>query len=98
MKLLRIFSFALVFYTISYCQSDQWINYFGPTQVNSLAAEGEYLWIGTDINITRMNVSSGELEFFRNKEIGLPEDPVSSIAVDNQGNKWIGKKGGGLVK
>jgi ligand-binding sensor domain-containing protein len=40
----------------------------------------------------------GELIIYEKWNSGLPDNAVYAIAIDGQGNKWIGTYGGGLAK
>lgn len=90
MKLLKILSAIIIL--SSSCSAKQWVNFFGATLVTCQAFEGQYLWIGTDKYLTKLNPLSGEIAEFYN-DFGL----VYCIAIDQQGCKWIGTNKG-LIK
>ncbi|MEN3039728.1 MAG: hypothetical protein ABDI07_11395, partial [Candidatus Kryptonium sp.] len=52
-------------------------------------------WIGTG-GLVKFDGKSWTV--YNAKNSGLPDDWVTSIAIDAQGNKWIGMEESGLVK
>jgi ligand-binding sensor domain-containing protein len=78
--------------------SQEWIVFTSGRYIQCLVEEGEYLWVGTDGGgLVKLNKSTGELIVYGNWNSGLPDNVVNAIAIDVQGNKWIGT-GSGLVK
>jgi ligand-binding sensor domain-containing protein len=45
-----------------------------------------------------LNKTTGEFIVYDKWNSKLPDNHVLAIAIDGQGNKWIGTKGGGLAK
>ena len=89
----------LLFSTMSYCQYPQWQNYTSGNRVSAMAVEDNYVWAGTGLGcIARIDKTTGTVIFYNHTNSGLPADYVVSIAIDKDGNKWIGTDGGGLVK
>jgi hypothetical protein len=66
--------------------------------INCIADEGEYLWVGVDGGLVKLNKLTGDLIVYNRSNSGLTYNWVTAIAIDKQGNKWIGTPGGGLVK
>ena len=62
-----------------------------------LANDGNFLWIG-GASLAKLNKSTGEMVFYNQLNSPLPNYYVDAIAIDSNGNKWIGTHGGGLVK
>lgn len=56
--------------------------------VNSLALDGQYLWVGTYDYVSRINLSTGSREIF------LKGQRVYSVAVDKDGSIWAGRYDG----
>jgi surface antigen len=78
--------------------SQEWIVFTSGRYIQCLVEEGEYLWVGTaGGGLVKLNKSTGELIVYGNWNSGLPDNVVNAIAIDVQGNKWIGT-GSGLVK
>jgi sugar lactone lactonase YvrE len=66
--------------------------------INCIADEGEYLWVGVDGGLVKLNKLTGDLIVYNRSNSGLTYNWVTAIAIDKQRNKWIGTVGGGLVK
>ena len=58
--------------------------------VGALFDSGDYLLIGTEFGITKLNKSNGEMEFYCDRLNGLPSDRVTALTIDNEGNIWVG--------
>jgi ligand-binding sensor domain-containing protein len=87
--------FVLIVINPSLSQTQEWIVYTNGKYIHCLADEGEYLWVGTDGGgLIKLNKLTGEFILFNS---GLPSNRVYAIAIDKQGNKWIGTSAG-LVK
>ena len=90
---LTVFSFSLVFPVFS--QNQDWIVYTSGNEVYSLAEEGNYIWVGTSGGLTRLDKSSDSRTFYNTTNSELPSNNVHCIAIDDNGNKWIGTGGSG---
>ncbi|MGE5352711.1 MAG: hypothetical protein ACM3P0_11550 [Acidobacteriota bacterium] len=86
MKLTKILSAVLLLSSL--CYGGQWINFFANAKVTCQAVEGQYLWIGTEKYLSKLNTLTGEVTEVYSLNY------CSSIAVDQQGNKWIGTNAG----
>jgi len=96
-----IVSLALIFISTNFLfsQTQEWIVYTNGKYINCLADEGEYLWVGTEHGgLVKLNKSNGDFIIYDKLNSGLPSNWVNAIAIDGQGNKWIGTNGGGLAK
>jgi ligand-binding sensor domain-containing protein len=78
-------------------QSQEWTVYNTTGKsILCLADDGQFLWVGTDGGgLVRLTKSTGSFIIYKSPI--LPSNSVYAIAIDNQGNKWIGTNGG-LVK
>jgi ligand-binding sensor domain-containing protein len=75
----------------SYSQNPEWMNLFYCGSVVSIAQEGNFLWAATgSYGMMRLNKTNGEKVFYTETNSELPSNYVNSIAVDNNGHKWIG--------
>ncbi|MDY0282625.1 MAG: two-component regulator propeller domain-containing protein, partial [Salinivirgaceae bacterium] len=72
----------------------QWYNYTNGEDVCTAVEEGEYLWIGTFGGLVKLHKATGNTQFFNRGNSGLPDNYVYSIAIDSDGNKWIGTHSG----
>jgi len=99
-KLKSNFIFIILISTISIvnAQNPQWINYTKSNSVYAFAEEGENMWVGTDRGLVKLDKITGNTTCYDRANSGLPHDVVNSIAIDNNGMKWIGTYGGGLAK
>lgn len=68
--------------------------------VNTIAVDGDNLWMGTMKGIIRFNTRKREYEIFtpENTGGGFVSKGVYIISVDPKGNKWVGTYGGGLSR
>ncbi|MBN1996936.1 hypothetical protein JW935_05245 [candidate division KSB1 bacterium] len=96
-KLYYISTFILA--CCAYSQAPQWKSYTDGNIVTSLAVEGESVWIGYRYSgLAYLENPAGSLFYYNENNSGMPENQIMSIAIDDNGNKWIGTRGGGLVK
>jgi streptogramin lyase len=88
----------LIITVFSVSFSQEWSVYLARKQINCLANEGEYIWVGTAGGLVKLNKSTGEFIVYDKWNTKLPGNYVTAIAIDEQRNKWIGTWGGGLAK
>jgi ligand-binding sensor domain-containing protein len=75
--------------TIS-AQNLEWINYTCGKSVSSVGIEGNMVWVGTESGLVQLDLNSENMTYYNKANSGLPYNPVTSIAIDGSGNKWIG--------
>ncbi|MFA5031379.1 MAG: two-component regulator propeller domain-containing protein [bacterium] len=99
-KYLILFSvfFVAAISSNSFAQYPNWINYTNGQRVEALADNGNELWIGTGGGLVKLDKTTDSMTFYNKANSGLPENVVTAIAVDKNGNKWIGTFVGGLAK
>ena len=88
-----IISLVLIFIStyLSLSQTQEWIGFTNGKDIRCLAEEGEYLWVGTaGGGLVKLNKSTGEIIVYAKWNSKLPDNYVRAIAIDGQGNKWIG--------
>ena len=68
----------------------QFKNIASPNYITALAEEGNFIWVGTSNGLYKRNKSNGQIVSYFNKDNGLVNNAITAIAVDGQGNKWIG--------
>jgi hypothetical protein len=73
-----------------------WANYIGCGRVVAIAEDGNYIWAG-GTGLARINKTTDEVTLFTRVNSGLPDNNITSIVVDKNGNKWI-STGSGLAK
>jgi ligand-binding sensor domain-containing protein len=109
MKVLGKFFYLRLIYSLSLLtililnfplsQPQEWIGFTSGKNILCLADEGQYLWVGTaGGGLVKLNKSTGEFIVYDKWNSKLPDNFVWAIAIDGQGNKWIGTAVGGLAK
>ena len=94
MKTYIFLSFCLFSISVIYAQNLEWMNYTYSTNITALEEEGDYIWVGTNGGLAKINKISGNIFFYNKTNADLPSNSVHSIAIDGSGNKWIGTSGG----
>ena len=79
-------------------QNVEWKTYTYSDQIRDIAEEGNFLWLATNGGLVKLNKLTGETEFFNRSNAGFFSLDVRAIAVDGNGDKWIGAYNSGLVK
>jgi ligand-binding sensor domain-containing protein len=97
-RIQAIISLILIFFSTNFLlsQTVEWIVYnVDGKYINCLFQEGDYLWVGTNGGgLVKFNKSTSEFIVYGKWNSKLPDNRVSAIAIDGQGNKWIGTDGG----
>jgi hypothetical protein len=96
-RIKSIISLILILITtvFSVSFSQEWSVFLAGKQINCLADEEGYIWIGTDGDgLVKLNKSTGEWIVYNSLNSSLPNDYILSIAIDKRRGKWIGTKGG----
>jgi ligand-binding sensor domain-containing protein len=78
-------------------QNANWLNYTSGNDITCTVEEGNFIWVGTTGGLVKLNKQTGTAVFYNKANSGLPAIEVTDIAIDSQGNKWIGT-GAGLSK
>ena len=97
MKIFLLFFLSLIVIVQTiFPQSDAWKHYsYEGYKVNYLCADGDFMWIGTDQGIVRVNTVTSENDFFTFSNLHAAN--IYSISIDKEGNKWFGTNHG-LIK
>jgi ligand-binding sensor domain-containing protein len=92
---IRFFTLLVFISSFSLSQTQEWIGFTSGKDIWCLADEGQYLWVGTWAGgLVKLNKSTGEFIVYDKWNSKLPDNWVLAIAIDGQGNKWIGTYGG----
>ncbi len=75
-------------------KSSEWMNFTSNINIQALADDREYLWIGTEGGLIKLNKATGEMAFCNRGNSGLPDNSIKALAVDGQGDLWIGTENG----
>ncbi|MFC2130683.1 two-component regulator propeller domain-containing protein [Bacteroidota bacterium] len=74
---------------------ETWLQYTYVGYVSSIAEEADYIWIGTEGGgLVQMNKITNEKTFYNTSNSSLPDNDVWSIAIESNGEKWMGTDGG----
>lgn len=92
--LVLLFSFA---FSVS-AQAPKWANYINDNLIRCMALEDDYLWVGSQAGLTKINRATGEKQSFLPSNSGLRGFGVRSIYIAPDGVKWIGGESGGLMR
>src|SRR6187402_793925 len=98
MNKIIIFLLAILLTNDLNAQFPYWKNYSNGIEVQALAKEGNYIWVGTSGGLIRIDKVTGNETIYTKENSGIPSVNVRAIAIDNVGNKWIGTMTGGLAK
>lgn len=88
MKYIRLV--LLLFPILIFGQNAPWKNYTTSTTINAIAHSDSDIWIATDGGVTRYNTLTGVANFFNRANADLPYNDFTSIAVDQNGTRWLG--------
>jgi ligand-binding sensor domain-containing protein len=79
-------------------QNPEWINYTNGDNITDIAIEGDIVWVGTTGGLVRIDKATDITIFYNKANSDLPSNDITCIAIDENGNKWIGTSGAGLAK
>ncbi len=71
-------------------QQSEWIEHTSASSINSMAEEGDLLWIATKTGLVRFDKKTFESALFTRFNSPLPSLDITAIAVDHNGVKWMG--------
>lgn len=98
---MRTFYFFLLFCSFTgslFAQTHEWANYVNDGRINCIALEGDFLWIGSQAGLTKINRITSERQTFLPSNSGLRGFGVRSIYIAPDGVKWLGGESGGLMR
>ena len=90
---------ALTLFSLSgFPQYPDWTYYTAGNRVSCLARDGNTIWTGTWGGLIAVDRITGVPICYNHANSGLQDNSVSAIAIDSNGNKWIGTLEQGLTK
>jgi len=82
---------------LSQVPNPEWRNYTNGETIQSITEEGNFLWVGTQGGLVKLNKTTSQQEFYNKGNSILPSNFITSVAVDPDGWKWVSTYNG-LVK
>ncbi len=74
-------------------------NYTDMNQINSLAEEGDHIWVCTSGGVFKRKKSDGSLvTVFNTRNSGIARNVVEAVYIDFHGNYWYGTYQGGISR
>ncbi len=99
---MKILSNVLIFFFVFTFSADaqytDWANFTNGNEVNALAKDANYVWVGTSGGLVRIEKSSGTSTIYTKENSGIPSVDVRALTIDSAGNIWVGTFCGGLAK
>ncbi len=62
--------------------------------MNFVVCDGPHMWMGSNNYLTRIDTLTKTFIIYSTQNSGLPDSNVTSLAIDHNGNKWIGTHNG----
>lgn len=94
----HVFLVLMSLLTSAFPQNPEWMQYTCVEDILALAEGGGYIWVGTDVGLYSVNKATGESVCYNNANSGLPHNIINTIAIEDNGDIWIGTHGGGFAK
>jgi len=88
-------SLVLAFSADAMAIINYWKTYTGNMNINSMTHDGQNLWIATNGGLVKFDKSSSLNQVILHED-GLPENAVTSVALDQNGTKWVGTRYAGV--
>lgn len=81
-----------------YAQNPEWINYSNYDKVFDICDNGQFLWIGSEGGLVKLNKNTEEITCYNRANSGIPDNHILSLAIDSVNNIWLGTKYYGIGK
>ncbi|MFY9308434.1 MAG: T9SS type A sorting domain-containing protein [Bacteroidia bacterium] len=78
-------------------QYPDWVYLSKVPYIEVIAEEADYIWVGSQAGVLRIDKVTGTRVIFDKTNSPLPDSWISSIVVDNNGNKWFGSWDKGFI-
>jgi len=95
MKKLVMVILALMCFTLQ--AKENWINLFATEKINEIEETDGAYYFATDGGLLIYDKQTLQLERHFTIENGLPSQKIEDIAIDNEGNVWIGTYDNGIA-
>ncbi len=94
-----IFTVSMGMFSLLNAQYSGWENILNTNYTLSIADDNQSVWIGTEYGgLIEVDKVSGVKTYYNKANSPLGSNTITSITVDNKGNKWFGTYDAGLVK
>ena len=93
LTLASIIASTLLFPSVTHSQEPEWMQFISGGAVYAIADDGDYLWLG-GVGLTRLDKVTGEMVLYNEANSGLPSNSVHALAIDEEGNLWVGTSRG----
>lgn len=89
----RKFSLCFLFLSIVFLHltsAQQWTLFSAGNEVKALVVEQEYYWVATTNGLVKIHSETDEKQIYNTLNSDLPTNYILSLAIDQNGVKWIG--------
>lgn len=76
---------------------NSWRIYSSGNIIRDMAVENQLVWAATTGGAVSWNIEDGTYHKYTVKD-GLPDNNILAMAIDGDGNKWFGTRGGGVAR
>ncbi len=97
---MRSYFYFLLFLSFPFilnAQDKKWVNYINDRNINAIAFEGNFVWVGTEGGLLRLDRETEEKQVFLPYNSGMHGFGIASIYIAPDGVKWLGGVNGGLM-
>jgi ligand-binding sensor domain-containing protein len=96
MKFFYILCTITLFAISSLSAQQNWLSFTNGKVIKAVAFENQFVWVGTTGGLVRVDTTNGNARFYNKTYEAIPDNWVSSLAIDAKGGKWIGTLAAGL--
>ncbi|MBK7866509.1 MAG: T9SS type A sorting domain-containing protein [Ignavibacteriales bacterium] len=76
----------------------EWLNISSGVNIRKVAKQGNFIWTATEAGLVKFDITNTKRELFNKTNSGLKTNRLTTVMVDQAGNKWIGTNENGLYK
>ena len=84
-----IFAVLLFYSSHLIAQNPEWIYLSKVPGIQTIAEDGNFIWIGSCAGALKINRTTGTKVIFDKTNCPFPDSWISNIAIDHYGNKWF---------
>ncbi|MBN2354868.1 T9SS type A sorting domain-containing protein [candidate division KSB1 bacterium] len=79
-------------------QNAEWFNYTCGSAISTLLQDGDFIWVGTEGGLVRINKTTMTRAFYTRQNSGLPSNSIYAMTMGSLNKKWIATSYAGLVE